>query len=105
MPSILQWRPSATNTLCFLVFVGQMQNYMMRGNLSILIVAMVKQAPTNGTLIAADDDNLLDWGEWERGLALSGFGYGYLFTQIIGGRMAEVFGIKLIYGMSLLLPG
>ena len=36
------WSPSARIILCLMVFWGQIQNYMMRVNLSILIVAMVK---------------------------------------------------------------
>lgn len=36
---------------------------------------------------------------------LSAFGYGYMLTQIIGGRLAERFGIKLVYGLSIMVPG
>ena len=42
------WRHRAVNVLSLMVFWGQMQNYMMRLNLGILIVAMV------------DDDALFD---------------------------------------------
>ena len=42
-------RPSALNTLCLVVFLGQIQNYMMRGNLSILIVAMTTKSDSGGT--------------------------------------------------------
>lgn len=37
--------------LCAMVFWGQIQNYMMRANLSLLIVAMIKDKPivTNST--------------------------------------------------------
>ena len=35
------WRHRAVNVLSLMVFWGQMQNYMMRLNLGILIVAMV----------------------------------------------------------------
>ena len=38
----MAWSPSARIILCLMVFWGQIQNYMMRVNLSILIVAMVK---------------------------------------------------------------
>ena len=36
---------SAIHVLTLMVFWGQIQNYMMRVNLSILIVAMIKQEP------------------------------------------------------------
>ncbi len=38
-----KWSPSALHVLSAMVFWGQMQNYMMRQNLGILIVAMVKE--------------------------------------------------------------
>ncbi len=39
-----------------------------------------------------------DWTEMDSGTTVSGFGYGYVVTQIIGGRMADTFGFKWIYG-------
>ena len=38
------WNHKAVNVLSVMVFWGQMQNYMMRLNLGILIVAMVDDA-------------------------------------------------------------
>lgn len=46
-----------------------------------------------------------EWDEFERGLILSAFGYGYITTQIIGGRLAERFGSKRVYGICLFLTG
>ena len=46
------WRPSCITVLAAMVFWGQIQNYMMRVNLSILIVAMVKA--NNNTASDAD---------------------------------------------------
>ena len=47
------WKLSARAILALMVFWGQIQNYMMRVNLSILIVEMVKdpqkQSSTNVT--------------------------------------------------------
>jgi hypothetical protein len=37
--------PKAVTVLSIMVFWGQMQNYMMRLNLSILIVDMLKEDP------------------------------------------------------------
>ena len=44
----------------------------------------------------------MEWDEATRGLVLSAFSYGYVTSQIIGGRLAECYGIKLVYGLSLL---
>ena len=41
--------PSARRVLAVMVFWGQIQNYMMRVNLSILIVAMIKDPDPMGT--------------------------------------------------------
>ena len=40
-------KPTAIQLLTIMVFWGQIQNYMMRANVSILIVAMVKDTITN----------------------------------------------------------
>ena len=32
---------------------------------------------------------------------MAAFSYGYVTTQLIGGRLAEVYGVKLVYGVSL----
>ena len=47
----MAWSPSARIILCLMVFWGQIQNYMMRVNLSILIVAMVKSGWYNYVFI------------------------------------------------------
>ena len=44
-------RPSARRVLALMVFGGQIQNYMMRVNLSILIVAMVKDPVPEGKIV------------------------------------------------------
>jgi MFS family permease len=114
--------PSAISVLCLMIFWGQIQNYMMRLNLSILIVAMVK--PGNGSAVTdatnescvsssgpskaevglddfSDSSEQFEWDEFTRGIVLSAFSYGYVTTQIVGGRLAERYGIKRIYGFRL----
>ena len=46
-------------------------------------------------------DNRFEWDEFTRGQLLAAFSYGYVTTQLIGGRLAEVYGVKLVYGVSL----
>ena len=120
-------KPNARQILCFLVFWGQIQNYMMRTNLSIVIVAMVEEnnqinatnlncslnCSQNGSNMVSlntsidkkkgDIDKTYDWSPSLQGIILASFGYGYITTQIIGGRLAEYFGIKRIYGGCLFL--
>ena len=119
---------SATQILTIFVFWGQIQNYMMRANASILIVAMVKERASKGSsnhttcpenrmvtlnksndLSAGDNDTMesvqFDWGPFTQGQVLAAFSYGYVTTQVIGGRLAEKFGIKKVYGGALFLVG
>ena len=93
---------------------------MMRANVSILIVAMVKERASKGNsnhttcpenrvvtlnksddLSAGDIDTIgnvqFDWGPFTQGQVLAAFSYGYVTTQVIGGRLAEKFGIKKVY--------
>ena len=48
-------------------------------------------------------DNLLDWTEMDKGMVISGFSYGYSTTQILGGRLAELYGFKRVFGIALTL--
>nr|CAD7587842.1 unnamed protein product [Timema genevievae] len=43
-----------------------------------------------------------DWDEELQGHILGSYFYGYMCTQIIGGRLAEKFGAKFVYGPSIL---
>jgi len=51
-----------------------------------------------------DTSGKLDWDESMIWLVLSCFSWGYLTTQIIGGRLAEMFGFKTTYGLGLFIP-
>ena len=85
-----------------MVFWGQIQNYMMRSTLSLLIVAMVRdntsQVVDNSTELtclsaslendttvgSAGDltDNALDWDGSEIGQVMGAFNIGYICTQV-----------------------
>ncbi|TRY78724.1 hypothetical protein TCAL_12736 [Tigriopus californicus] len=45
------------------------------------------------------------WDAWQRAFILGANSYGYLCTQIIGGRLTEIYGVKRIYGFGLLGSG
>ncbi len=46
-----------------------------------------------------------DWGEATRGLILASFSIGYTATQVLGGRAAELYGARRVYGGCLFLCG
>ncbi|XP_061393726.1 sialin [Musca vetustissima] len=102
-------------------FLGFAVVYAMRVNLSVAIVAMVNQTAIpqeNNSSIVEDTTCPMEikqnktspsisgdfvWDEATQGLVLGSFFYGYVLTQIPGGRMAELIGGKLIYGYGVLI--
>lgn len=62
--------------------------YMDRVNISIAIIPM------------AED---LAWSAETQGIVLSSFFIGYMLTQVVGGRLADRFGGKLVLGVAVLL--
>ncbi|KAJ8972635.1 hypothetical protein NQ314_000091 [Rhamnusium bicolor] len=92
--------------------------YAMRVNLSVAIVAMVNSTavphppPNNNTFDhcpvpdrtnSTPIDGEFAWDEKTQGLVLGSFFYGYVLTQVPGGRLAELFGGKLVYGLGVLI--
>ncbi|XP_023166495.2 putative inorganic phosphate cotransporter [Drosophila hydei] len=108
-------------------FLGFAVVYAMRVNLSVAIVAMVNQtaiphsnssvldndtcplppAPRpNGSFwqsVSTPAEGEFVWDEATQGLVLGSFFYGYVLTQVPGGRMAELVGGKRIYGYGVLI--
>lgn len=133
-PASTLWKrlsPPAIHVLGALIFWGQIQNYMMRVSIKLIIVAMAKDTITRkdddasdapekipsqclanatseaGSAGASSSSSRLTEGEFEwdaldRGLILSALGYGYIITQILGGRLSEKIGFKRVYGGGLL---
>lgn len=48
-------------------------------------------------------DGPFNWDETTQGYILGSFFYGYIVTQIPGGRLAEIFGGKWIFGIGVLI--
>nr|CAD7394227.1 unnamed protein product [Timema cristinae] len=108
--------------LAFLAFSGLTLQYSLKVHLSMAIVAMVKHQPgqnvslSNASIKLANicpcneinkntppmHEGEFDWDEELQGHILGSYFYGYMCTQIIGGRMAEKFGAKFVYGPSIL---
>ena len=61
--------------------------YMDRVNISVAIIPMAKD---------------LGWDPARQGVVLSAFFVGYLATQILGGRLADRFGGKIVLGLGVL---
>jgi MFS family permease len=126
----------ARTVLSGLVFLGQAQNYMVRVSISLIVLAMVRSKSDGGkgkesagveercgagagnsTAGRAGEEGELDWDAMSIGLVFSSFGWGYMATQILGGRLAELYGFKKVrrqdwqlkrgqvYGLGVLGPG
>lgn len=105
---------------------GFMLNYALRVNLTIAIVEMVRpenvttsesanatDAPTyqgNTTLSSANDLNTKDdkydekfpWDSYQQNFVLGCFFWGYILTELPGGRLAELIGGRRVFGHSML---
>ncbi|KAK8380405.1 hypothetical protein O3P69_016763 [Scylla paramamosain] len=85
-----------------------------QGNESWLVLEQEKGGGGNSTTsipweedgrMEGDEDEGLEWDEMTQGLVLASFFYGYIFTQIIGGRFAEVYGTRITFGLCGLTSG
>ncbi|KAK6631672.1 hypothetical protein RUM43_013736 [Polyplax serrata] len=106
--------------LCFMFVAGFIFIFMVRVNLNLTIVGMVKPITNlNGTQELLDRGNSstntseyneniqgeFEWNEFQQGLILGSFFYGYMTSQIPGGRISEIYGMKPVFGLSVLLNG
>ena len=95
--------------ISFAGFLGFANVYAMRVNLSVAIVYMVNNTALNENknyteLNPADTkDGPFPWDESQQGIILGMFFYGYVLTQIPGGRMAEIVGGKWLMGVGVLV--
>lgn len=82
--------------MVFLAFLGLVNLYTMRVNLSVAIVAMTEIR--NITLPDGTQrlEKEFNWNTKERGFALAAFFYGYITTQFIGGFISSRFGGRLV---------
>jgi len=105
------------HVFALLGFLGFANVYAMRVNLSVAIVAMVNNTAITNTSMAntttacpvvgnttdIPTEGPFDWGEREQGWLLGAFFYGYVLTQVPGGRLAELYGGKRLYGVGVLV--
>ncbi|XP_050535846.1 sialin [Daktulosphaira vitifoliae] len=117
---------SCTRILNLMVLVGFMVNYMLRVNFTITIVDMVipnKTTTANETAanltypVMHNETNItnnfipsessygkkFNWSANEQNLILGSFFWGYVLTELPGGRVAEMIGARTVFGYSMLL--
>ncbi|CAN8003600.1 unnamed protein product [Ixodes pacificus] len=111
---------AARYTLSIFLFCGFFMLYSLRVNLSVAIVAMVNGTAVIGNTSSSRDCPALDgsvynvttdlenrgefsWDENVQGMVLGSFFYGYVLTQIPGGRLAELLGAKWLLGGGILV--
>lgn len=121
---------SCRQVLNIMVIFGFMINYMLRVNLTIAMVAMVypntSKSHSNTTLeniyslnntgsipkinstnevpgqLEGREQTRYHWNEYEQNWIFGSFFAGYILTEVPGGRMAEIFGTRRVFGYSML---
>lgn len=97
-----------------MVILGFMFNYMLRVNMSIAIIEMVvpkaqmdqmlNESVANGTGQLLDDgNNRFYWDKHMQNEILGSFFWGYILTELPGGRLAEVIGARKVFGGGMLV--
>ncbi|ERL87404.1 hypothetical protein D910_04799 [Dendroctonus ponderosae] len=93
--------------LNIMVILGFMFNYMLRVNLTIAIVDMVESNTTNNTSTNSTksriDETRFNWNPEQYNAVLGSFFWGYVLTELPGGRMAEIVGARKIFGGGMLM--
>jgi ACS family sodium-dependent inorganic phosphate cotransporter len=85
--------------LSFMVILSFMVHHMLRVNISIAIVEMAVKNVSNRS---ENYGPRYDWSAIEKNYILGSYFWGYIITQIPGGRLAERFGSKIVVGVGLL---
>ena len=102
-------------TVALLAFVGFIFNYMLRVNINLTIVSMVNFTQPNDTSADVNECNVTSedeedgkgndgefvWDSVVQSQIIGSFYYGYILTQVPGGRLSEVFGAKRVLGASM----
>ncbi|XP_047992437.1 sialin [Leguminivora glycinivorella] len=108
---------TCVQVLNIMVLLGFMLNYALRVNLTIAIVEMI--LPTANATNVTDTANVTDmfnvtehphreqtryqWDTTQKNMLLGCFFWGYVLTELPGGRLAEIIGARRVFGYSTLL--
>ncbi|KAK6960294.1 sialin [Biomphalaria glabrata] len=107
---------AARHVLAIMAFLGFVNVYCLRVDLSVALVAMVNSSSSSSNSSKSTDcpapgkDNStspakvgeFDWDETTQGYILGAFFYGYIVTQVPGGWLASKFGGKNLFGYGVL---
>lgn len=108
----------ARHVLGIMGFLGFANVYAMRVNLSVAVVAMVNNSAISHVNKTSSDacpgtgmnstntdsqDGEFAWDENKQALILGCFFWGYIITNPIGGRLGELFGGKIVFGIGVLV--
>ncbi|XP_072944504.1 sialin isoform X2 [Epargyreus clarus] len=100
---------TCVQVLNIMVLLGFMLNYALRVNFTIAIVEMIYDAKDNATAttLANHPEHIeqtrYHWDTKQKNLLLGCFFWGYVLTELPGGRLAEVIGARRVFGYSTLL--
>ncbi|XP_032519249.1 sialin [Danaus plexippus] len=110
---------TCVQVLNIMVLLGFMLNYALRVNLTIAIVEMIYDNKTDALAMVTNitDTNTTNvtqhpehieqtryhWDTKQKNHLLGSFFWGYVLTEVPGGRLAEVIGARRVFGYSTLL--
>lgn len=97
-----RWFTTCTGVLNVMVILGFMFNYMLRVNLTIAIVEMVVDPNKTTTTTTTTTGPKFTWNKYEVNEALGSFFWGYILTEVPGGRLAEMVGSRSVFGGGML---
>jgi len=90
--------------LAILMFMGLIANYMLRVNINMAIIEMTKNSShvdISKKSTESASGNGFNWSVYDKGLILGAFYYSYFLMQVPGGRMAEISGTKIVFGLTM----
>ncbi|CAG9788541.1 unnamed protein product [Diatraea saccharalis] len=108
---------TCVQVLNIMVLLGFMLNYALRVNLTIAIVEMIYDDKNNVTAVVNATHDTLNvtehpehiqqtryhWDTKQKNHLLGSFFWGYVLTELPGGRLAEIIGARRVFGYSTLL--
>ena len=85
-------------------FVGMLIHALERVNVSIALICMVNQSALefNSSDPSDKDDGQYIWSKKTQGIILGCYFWGYLLTQIPSGYLSSRYGVKYLFGLSIL---
>ncbi|XP_075980113.1 sialin [Anticarsia gemmatalis] len=107
---------TCVQVLNIMVLLGFMLNYALRVNLTIAIVEMIYPDNDNQTIAVVNhtihnvtehpehiEQTRYHWDTKQKNHLLGSFFWGYVLTELPGGRLAEIIGARRVFGYSTLI--